>query len=76
LTDDDLKIAYGVRSKLVHAESFISTLSGTTLPTDDRFALYDKLERLLRETVKRSLLDQGFGDFFRDDDAIKKRFPI
>jgi len=30
------------------------------------------LEKLLRETVKKCLLDQSFGDRFSDDQAVLK----
>jgi hypothetical protein len=75
LSDNDLRLAYKLRSKLVHAESFLSGLQ-TVLPTADHSALYDKLESLLRMTVRRCLLDQTFGDSFRDAAAVKARWPL
>jgi hypothetical protein len=38
--------------------------------------LYEKIEGLLRTTVKRCLADASFGDHFRDDAAVKTRWPI
>jgi hypothetical protein len=32
--------------------------------------LYEKLEEVLRQTVREALLDSSFGDFFRDDAAV------
>jgi hypothetical protein len=75
LTDDDLRVAYRLRSKLVHAEGFLSGLE-TVLPTSEHSLLYGKLESLLIETVRRCLMDGAFGDFFRDDDSVKARFPL
>jgi hypothetical protein len=74
LSTDDLTIAYKLRSKLVHAEGFLSQLQ-TILRESEHSALYGKLESVLRETVLRCFLDEKFGDFFRDDDAVKARFP-
>ena len=36
--------------------------------------LYDKLEEVLRQTVREALLDNSFGDFFRDDAAVVARW--
>ena len=69
LTVDELKKAYSLRSKLVHAEGFLRGL-GNLLPTSQHNPLYDKLESVLRQTVRHALLDVSFGDFFRDDAAV------
>ena len=75
LTDDDLRVAYRLRSKLVHAEGFLSGLE-TVLPQNEHSPLYGKLESLLRQTLRRSLMDETFGGIFRDDDSVKARFPL
>ena len=73
LTVDDLKKAYSLRSKLVHAVSFLHGL-GNVLPTNQHNPLYDNLESVLRQTVVHALLDDSFGEFFRDDTAVKTRW--
>ena len=75
LTDGDLWRAYKLRSKLVHAESFLHGLE-TVLPKSQHDQLYEKLESLLRVTVRRCLLDENFGSFFRDDAAVEARWPL
>jgi hypothetical protein len=75
LSDDELTRAYKVRSKLVHAESFLSALH-TVIPPLEQNALYEKMERLLRLTVKRCLLDRQFGDIFRDGNTVDARWPL
>jgi hypothetical protein len=73
LTDNDLRIAYALRSKLVHAESFLYGLN-SVLPTGQHDALYQKLESLLRLTIRRCLLDEAFGSDFRSDADVKARW--
>ena len=73
LTIDELDKAYKLRSKLVHAESFLHGL-GKILPMSEHNPLYDKLEEVLRQTVREALLDNSFGDFFRDDAAVVARW--
>jgi hypothetical protein len=75
LKDADLRVAYKLRSKLVHAESFLSGMHNI-LPKSEHSPLYERLELLLRETVKRCLLDETFGNFFRNDAAVEKRWPL
>ena len=72
-TVDELKKAYKLRSKLVHAESLLHGL-GNILPTNEHNPLYEKLETVLRLTVKQALLDDSFGDSFRDDAAVRARW--
>ena len=74
-TDKELRIAYKLRSKLVHGESFLSGMANT-LPKSEHILLYERLESLLRETVERCLLDQTFGDFFRDNASVNKRWRL
>jgi hypothetical protein len=50
LTLDELKKAYCLRSKLVHAEGFLHGL-GNVLPTNQHNPLCDKWESVLRQTV-------------------------
>jgi hypothetical protein len=60
---------------LVNAESFLFNLE-TILPKSEHSTLYQKLEALLRMTIRRCLLDEGFGSFFRDDAAVELRWPL
>ncbi len=73
LTIDELRQAYKLRSKLVHAESFLHGL-GNILPTGGHTVLYDRLEETLRQTVREALLNDNFGDFFRDDAAVAAKW--
>ena len=75
LADDDLRRAYKLRSKLVHAESFLSGME-TILPRVQHVDLCEKLESVLRYTVRRCLLDDTFGGFFSDDAAVEARWPL
>jgi hypothetical protein len=75
LTDHDLKIAWELRSKIVHAERFLYGLE-TILPRSQHNDLYEKLEGLLRMTLRRCLLDGNFGSFFCDDHAVEARWPL
>ena len=75
LSDDEISKAWKLRSKLVHAEGFLHNLE-TILPKSEHSDLYEKMEGLLRMAVRRCLLDASFGDCFRDDAAVKARWPI
>ena len=75
LTADDLRISYKLRSKLVHAQGFLFGLQNI-LPPNQHNDLYLRLESLLRQTVRRCLLDQKFGDSFRDAAAVNKRWRL
>jgi hypothetical protein len=44
------------------------------VPKTEHNPLYDKLEEVLRQTVREALLDDGFGDFFRDYAAAAARW--
>ena len=71
----ELNNAYTLRSKLVHGETFLFGLE-TTLPKDQQSELYEKLELILRTTVRRCLDDEHFNDSFRDDKAVKQRWRV
>ena len=73
-TEDELRKAYKLRSKLVHAEGFLVGLDYVA-PQIQRDDLYERLELLLRLTLKRCLLDEPFGDTFASDSAIIARWP-
>jgi hypothetical protein len=73
LTTDEIRIAYQLRSKMVHAEGVLFDFSAI-LPIGQHDALYRKLEELLRLTLKRCLLDQTFADTFRDDASVEARW--
>jgi hypothetical protein len=73
LSETELQNAYTVRSGLAHAQSFLFGLH-TVLPPNEHRPLYDKLETLLRITVKRCLLDEAFGNDFSDGATVKARW--
>lgn len=68
-TEDELKGAYDMRSKLIHAESFLFGLD-SILPRAEHNPLYEKLELVLRSTVRAALLDENFGSSFKDDKSV------
>jgi hypothetical protein len=70
-TETNLSHAWKLRSKLVHAEGFLHGLE-TILPNSQQTELYQRLEDLLRLTLRRSLLDEAFGNLFRDNDTLRK----
>ena len=74
LSEAELKDAYTLRSQLAHAQAFLLDLN-TVLPTDEHRPLYDKLESVLRATVKRCLLDEVFGRHFEDHTAVRAKWP-
>jgi hypothetical protein len=74
LTEAEARLAYKLRSKLVHAENFLAGLEAI-LPQSQHSALYEKLEAILRATIRRCLVDEKSGDFFRDGAAVKARWP-
>ncbi len=67
--------AWKLRSKLAHAEAFLFGLD-TVLPESEHQELYEKMEAVLRSTVRRCLFDEGFGDRFRDKDAVDAHWPL
>lgn len=75
LTADEIDKAYQLRSKLVHAESFLFGLNNI-LPQSDHVPLYTKLETLLRTTLLTCLLDETFGNNFRDEASIDGAWPV
>jgi hypothetical protein len=75
LSDAEADSAWKLRSKLVHAEAFLYGLS-TVLPATEHLDLYEKVETVLRYTVRRCLVDQSFGDRFRDKNAVDAHWPL
>lgn len=75
LTEDELRIAYKLRSKLSHGEEFLFGLK-TALPQSEHRPLYDKLEQLLRSAVRRCMLEDKFADHFRDEASVEERWPV
>jgi len=74
LSKEELEQAYALRSEVVHGRSFLHTLDGVLTQSEHR-PLYDKLESLLRATVKKCLLDENFGQRFVNDQAVLKNYP-
>jgi hypothetical protein len=75
LSVDELRKAYALRSKLAHGESFLFNLE-TKLSKEAQREIYGKLELVLRRAVRRCLEDETFGNFFRDGEAVKKRWKV
>jgi hypothetical protein len=75
LTKGEVSKAYELRSKLVHTENFLAGL-GNILSQSEHSPLYEKIEAILRATVRRCLADEQFGDFFKDDAAVEVRWPL
>jgi hypothetical protein len=73
LTLLELGKAWKMRSKLVHAERFLFGLD-SVLPRADHSPLYEKLELLLRSAVRTALLDENFGNSFKDDTSVCARW--
>jgi hypothetical protein len=69
MSDDHAKKAWGMRSHLSHG--------GATgqLKTDEE-EIYKKLEKILREALKKSILNDGFAALFADEDAVRLRWPV
>jgi hypothetical protein len=74
-SETEAKKAWKLRSKLAHAEAFLYGLD-TVQPANEHNDLYEKLEAILRSTVLRCLLDESFGDRFRDTDAVDAHWPL
>lgn len=74
-SDTEVDSAWKLRSKLVHAEAFLYGLD-TILPATEHLDLYERLETILRDTVRRCLLDESFGNRFQDKDAVDAHWPL
>jgi hypothetical protein len=70
LSSEELGRAYRLRSKLAHAEAFLSRLEAG-FSRSEQVELYVRLEKVLRSTIKRCLTDEDFGNRFRDDSAVQ-----
>jgi hypothetical protein len=75
VTISELNKAYTLRSKLVHGETFLFGLE-TMLPKDQQSEIYQKLELVLRKTIRCCLEDEQFSNYFRDDQAVKRRWKV
>lgn len=75
LEECEAQAAWKLRSKLSHAEAFLSGLN-FVLPQNEHTDLYEKLEAILRSTVRRCLMDESFGNRFRDREAVEAHWPL
>jgi hypothetical protein len=75
LSETEAAKAWKLRSKLAHAEAFLYGLD-TVLPESEHTGLYEKLETILRSTVRQCLLDETFGDRFQDHNAVNTYWPF
>jgi hypothetical protein len=73
-TESELRSAWTLRSKLSHAKSFLFGLDAVLAQSEHK-PLYDKLELLLRLTIKRCFLDNEFANRFCDDNAVRANWP-
>jgi len=67
--ESDAETAYGCRCGLAHGQGLASF-------TGSERALYCKMESVLREILKRTMLDRQFADVFSNDSAIRTDWPI
>ncbi len=74
-SETEAKKAWKLRSKLAHAEAFLHGLD-MVLPANEHNDVYEKLEAILRSTVLRCLLDESFGDRFRDEHTVDRNWPL
>lgn len=74
LSETEIRQAYQLRSEVTHGRSFLYDLSGL-LPQNEHRPLYDRLESLLRVTVRACLLDESFGLRFANDQSVLKNYP-
>jgi hypothetical protein len=74
LSEKEIRQGYQLRSEVAHGRSFLYDLSGV-LPQSEHRPLYDKLESLLRVTVKTCLVDENFGLRFTDNQSVLKNYP-
>ena len=75
ISETEARDAYDLRSQLAHGASFLATAT-MPAPTSVQLRLYDRLEDTLRAAVLRGMRDSSFGDIFRDDAEIRKRWPL
>ena len=75
ITPEELTKAYKIRSKLVHTEKFLYGLD-EILPCIEHNALYEKLEAVLRITVRTALLDETFGNSFETEASVASRWNV
>ena len=68
-TDEDAKVAYGLRSKLAHGQHVSSSKA-------EHHALYVRMETVLRAALREALLNADFGSIFADDNQIKAEWPL
>ena len=75
ISESEAREAYDLRSQLAYGVSFLATAT-TPAPSPSQLQLYDRLEDTLRKAVLRGMRDKSFGDLFRDEGQIRKRWPI
>jgi len=75
ISEPEAAAAYDLRSRLAHGVSLIAAKTSHG-PSPAQLHLYDRLEDTLRTAILRSMQDKSFADIFRDDDQIRKRWPI
>jgi len=72
---DQLTQAYEIRGKLVHTEKFLYGLDQILTLTEHN-PIYEKLELILRKTVRRALVDDSFEMSFEDEASVSCRWKL
>ncbi len=69
IEEADAEEMYDLRSSLAHGQ-------GLGDLTPNRKTLYEKMETILRLTIRKSILEQSFNYFLSDKDEIRNKWPI
>jgi hypothetical protein len=75
IASSELSKAWKLRSNLVHGQRFLFGLE-KVLPKDEQSELYNKLELILRKTVRYCLENENFANYFRDEKTVKRRWKV
>ena len=70
-TEADAGRAYDFRSRLAHGQGLAETdIDNETIN------LYERMETLLRFTLRRTIMEPAFAQIFTTDKSIRESFPI
>lgn len=67
--EDDAEAAYDLRSSLSHGR-------GLPVPSNETQDLYERMETVLRQALKRCILEGDIAGIFSDDQTIRDRWPV
>ena len=68
-SEADADMAYDLRSRLAHGQGLGS------LDMKER-GIYRRMEEVLRQILLRAIQDQDFAHIFKDDEQIRRRWPV